>query len=258
MSTEPVGLSKNLPPQRVMRAFSGGHDLAVWRTASGELSAWGNRCPHRGMRLSYGFVRGDSLACAYHGWHFNCEATCHYMPAHPKTTPPATIKPHVFSVAEKDGVIWVNTAGNAVPPSSHGAGNHPLIGVRSIAIDADMASTSRAFQTVVCVDASNCDDTSHNTIDNTGDNDTKNTSDTSWTCVPVNEPEQTLKQVQTLVLQGNAQRQSDPPAVVYLHQWQPTTVMAHILARASTTKDSLLQLSRWAERVRQEAEYVSG
>jgi len=66
-----------------MRAKTGREDLVVWRSASGVLSAWENRCPHRGMRLSHGFVRGESLACAYHGWHFECSGRCHYIPAHP-------------------------------------------------------------------------------------------------------------------------------------------------------------------------------
>ena len=72
MTSQPVGLSEDLAPTQVMRATVAQHDIAVWRSVSGVISAWHNRCPHRGMRLSHGFVRGESLACAYHGWHFNC------------------------------------------------------------------------------------------------------------------------------------------------------------------------------------------
>ena len=67
MTNVAVGLSKDLPNGRVMRAIVGEQDLVVWRSKSGVLSAWDNRCPHRGMRLSHGFVRGEALACVYHG-----------------------------------------------------------------------------------------------------------------------------------------------------------------------------------------------
>jgi len=69
MTAQPIGLSRNLAQRQVMRAVlmqPGGNDLdiAVWRSVSGVVNAWENRCPHRGMRLSHGFVRGESLACS--------------------------------------------------------------------------------------------------------------------------------------------------------------------------------------------------
>ncbi|MEM6372111.1 MAG: Rieske (2Fe-2S) protein [Pseudomonadota bacterium] len=115
MTTVPVGLTRDLPPKRVMRAHVAGRDLVVWRATNGEIAAWGNRCPHRGMALSHGFVRGNSLACLYHGWHYGGSGACSYIPAHPDLTPPETIKAEVFSVCESDGVIWVNTQGDAAP-----------------------------------------------------------------------------------------------------------------------------------------------
>ena len=117
MTSQPVGLSEDLAPTQVMRATVAQHDIAVWRSVSGVISAWHNRCPHRGMRLSHGFVRGESLACAYHGWHFNCEGYCHYIPAHPELTPPKTVRPAIYSVAEQGGLIWVDPQDAAQPVS---------------------------------------------------------------------------------------------------------------------------------------------
>lgn len=108
MASVAIALSKDLPNGRVMRAVIADQDLVVWRSKSGKLSAWGNRCPHRGMRLSHGFVRGEALACVYHGWHYDKAATCRYIPAHPELEPPETIKAQVFSSAEKSGLIWVS------------------------------------------------------------------------------------------------------------------------------------------------------
>ena len=108
MNSVTVGLTKDLPNGRVMRSFVKGEDLVIWRSASGQLSSWLNRCPHRGMRLSHGFVRGESLACVYHGWHYDSKAACRYIPAHPDLDPPDTIKAKAFPSVDKGGLIWVN------------------------------------------------------------------------------------------------------------------------------------------------------
>ena len=117
MANVAIGLSQNLPNGRVMRAIVHEQDLVVWRSKSGVLSAWDNRCPHRGMRLSHGFVRGEALACVYHGWHYDKKATCRYIPAHPELEPPETIKAQQFSSMEKGGLIWVNINDNSIDPS---------------------------------------------------------------------------------------------------------------------------------------------
>ena len=103
-----VGFSKNLQNGRVMRAFVNEQDIVLWRSRSGQLSAWENRCPHRGMRLSHGFVRGEALACMYHGWHYDSEGKCRYIPAHPDLDPPTTIGIEKYFSFEKGGIIWVD------------------------------------------------------------------------------------------------------------------------------------------------------
>lgn len=146
MRTAPVGLIRDLDPKRVMRAQVGGQDIVVWRASNGDISAWDNRCPHRGMALSHGFVRGNDLACLYHGWHYGSTGVCRYIPAHPELEPPATIKAKVFSVAIADGVIWVSTEG-AVEPSPVPIASQPL---RSFHVLADSRALAQAGRTVVC------------------------------------------------------------------------------------------------------------
>lgn len=134
MTTQPIGLSSDLAPRQVMRAVIGQFDIAVWRSVSGVVSAWENRCPHRGMRLSHGFVRGESLACAYHGWHYDCEGYCHYIPAHPELTPPRTVQPTIYSVLERDGLIWSYPDGDVNPVTLPGDTD----AVRSITLQCDL------------------------------------------------------------------------------------------------------------------------
>ena len=66
-----VGLSRDLPAGVAMPALWQGRELAVWRSASGKLSAWNDRCPHRGMRVCLGEAGNKPIhQCIYHGWAF--------------------------------------------------------------------------------------------------------------------------------------------------------------------------------------------
>ncbi|MFT5111956.1 MAG: nitrite reductase/ring-hydroxylating ferredoxin subunit [Parasphingorhabdus sp.] len=141
MTTEAIGLLINLPLQRVMPARLGETDIAVWRSASGQLSAWHNRCPHRGMRLSHGFVRGESLACSYHGWQYDKSGACNYVPAHPDMAPPANVKTTAYAVAEQAGVLWVSS-GPAPEMLDLPA---DLIPIRSMSFSCSIDNVTNAF-----------------------------------------------------------------------------------------------------------------
>ncbi|MGI9505447.1 MAG: Rieske 2Fe-2S domain-containing protein [Geminicoccaceae bacterium] len=103
-----VALASDLPKGGVLRTLVDGRDLAVWRSRSGAVRAWDNLCPHRGMRLSYGFVRGESLTCIYHGWQYGTDGICRYIPAHPDLSPPATLCTTAFACTEQGGLIWAS------------------------------------------------------------------------------------------------------------------------------------------------------
>lgn len=126
-----VCLSDDLPAGVVVPGHAGGVDLAVWRSATGRVAAWVDRCPHRGMRLSHGFVRGETLACIYHGWSYGSDGGCLRIPAHPALVPPATIRATGMACAEDSGLIWVAPEGTATPlPALEG-----LSPVRSLGFD---------------------------------------------------------------------------------------------------------------------------
>ena len=111
-----VSLKNDVPPGVVVPSRIDNTDLAIWCTDSGTYHAWSDRCPHRGMRLSHGFVRGDALACIYHGWQYNETGSCKYIPAHPQLSPPETICVPTYACTESGGVIWVALAKPAEAP----------------------------------------------------------------------------------------------------------------------------------------------
>ena len=55
-----------LGARRVARAQ--GLEVAVFRTATDEVFALLDRCPHKGGPLSQGIVFGKSVACPLHNW----------------------------------------------------------------------------------------------------------------------------------------------------------------------------------------------
>lgn len=132
-----VALGRDVEPGVAVPAIVGGREIVLWRTESGHLQAWVDRCPHRGMRLSLGFVRGESLACLYHGWRYGADGGCVAIPAHPDLVPPKTITATTYSVLEAAGLIWL-ALGDAAgrPPAPDGA----WTGVISVTIDRDAAS----------------------------------------------------------------------------------------------------------------------
>ncbi len=219
MSTEPIGLARDLAPKGVMRAQVGQTDLAIWRSTNGVVSAWENRCPHRGMRLSHGFVRGESLACAYHGWHYDCSGKCNYIPAHPELEPPSTIRPNIYSVVEQAGILWVNTVADAKPVSLP----NDLIALRSITLDCNLPSAIDAFKAAAKVDAALFNGT-------------------------VTELSQHPK---ILSLESPSGANG---IVILFQQPHPKSVVAHLLAKDVYQTNELVAVSRWCESVRHKAE----
>ncbi|MFT3691095.1 Rieske 2Fe-2S domain-containing protein [Paenirhodobacter sp.] len=135
----PLALSRDLPPGTVAPAHMAGQDLALWRSASGRLSVWSDRCPHRGMRLSQGFVRGEALSCIYHGWRYAEGGQCIRIPAHPDLTPPAAIRVPTFAGVEQDGVIWGAEGTPDTPPPAFAG----FTGFRSLQVAAELPACQR-------------------------------------------------------------------------------------------------------------------
>jgi phenylpropionate dioxygenase-like ring-hydroxylating dioxygenase large terminal subunit len=134
----PVALSPEIGAEAPIPAVVGGVEIVLWRGPDGAVRAWEDRCPHRGMRLSFGFIRGEHLACLYHGWRWRADGGCAHIPAHPDLDPPATLRVNAFACAERDGLVWL---GEGLPPAL-GTGPRP---VRSLTIAAPCDAVAAAL-----------------------------------------------------------------------------------------------------------------
>jgi phenylpropionate dioxygenase-like ring-hydroxylating dioxygenase large terminal subunit len=113
MSWTAIALSRDVPPESTRAVRVDDREIVVWRGAEGTVQVWEDRCPHRGMRLSYGFVRGNVLNCLYHGWKYGASGSCAGIPAHPDLNVPPTIRATAFPVRERGGMVWTSFDGDA-------------------------------------------------------------------------------------------------------------------------------------------------
>lgn len=147
----PVGLSRDLACNEIAPVRHGGDAFVLWRDEGGILHAFEDRCPHRGVRLSLGFVRDNRLACLYHGWQFDGDGACRHIPAHPALKPPSTIRTRLFSVVERAGMIWLAREDEAPPATALLPAETRRVGIRSLAVEVGIAtvrsvlSCDRAF-----------------------------------------------------------------------------------------------------------------
>jgi nitrite reductase/ring-hydroxylating ferredoxin subunit len=141
----PVGLSHSIEAGSSAGTRLFGQELVVWRDTSGTAHVWEDRCPHRGMKLSFGFVRGDHIACLYHGWQYDRAGYCQYIPAHPDLDVPKTFKVPVYLTKEQGGMIWTTLSENPPPLPADPGQTVPL---RSLYFDCGVAAAIAALGTV--------------------------------------------------------------------------------------------------------------
>jgi phenylpropionate dioxygenase-like ring-hydroxylating dioxygenase large terminal subunit len=82
--------------------------LVLFRTASGSPACLPDRCLHRAAPLSAGEIRGERLACPYHGWEYGANGDVERIPAEvPSATPTRKLCQTALPLREIDGAIWV-------------------------------------------------------------------------------------------------------------------------------------------------------
>jgi nitrite reductase/ring-hydroxylating ferredoxin subunit len=139
----PVARVEEVVPRHVVHAQLLGQEIALWRDDAGQLNAWENRCPHRGVRLSIGINDGKELRCRYHGWHYaSGSGQCTFIPAHPDQKPPNVIKTKPYGVTELYGFVWVNLGGDADVAAVPALGLNAFTTLRSIYVAAPAAAVA--------------------------------------------------------------------------------------------------------------------
>jgi phenylpropionate dioxygenase-like ring-hydroxylating dioxygenase large terminal subunit len=77
----PLALSSALKRGSVIRQTAFGVPLVLYRSQQGQVAVMHATCIHMGADLSRGKVVGERLQCPMHGWEFNKNGTCEYIPS---------------------------------------------------------------------------------------------------------------------------------------------------------------------------------
>lgn len=95
-----------------LHAFGG--DLVLTRGADGVAALFDAHCPHMGTHLGYGGrMVGNRLECPFHGWQFDCDGSCAFVPLADAIPQHARLRP--WHLREINGVVlvWHDPAGGA-------------------------------------------------------------------------------------------------------------------------------------------------
>ncbi len=99
-----VALSRSLPPGVLRSMKFMGQEVVLFRTRSGAVSLMDAYCPHLGAHMGHGGrVNGESLRCPFHGFEFDTQGHCTFIPY--GTRPPPKAQARVLPVQEVNGFI---------------------------------------------------------------------------------------------------------------------------------------------------------
>ncbi len=86
-----------------------GERIVFGRDENGAPFALRDNCAHRGVPLSEGWFKNNTIQCCYHGWEFGTDGVCKNIPAIPPDSKIDFGKIRVFRypVKEISGTIWV-------------------------------------------------------------------------------------------------------------------------------------------------------
>ena len=103
-----VALADHVKANQPLQVHLLGETIALWR-AEEKIVACQDRCPHRGVSLSMGWIDGNrTLVCPYHAMSFNSQGHCTRIPADLKIKSfPQAANLRTYKVEEKYGFVWV-------------------------------------------------------------------------------------------------------------------------------------------------------
>ncbi len=99
--------SKDLESDALRQVVIWKQKIVLFRTSDGQVHAMEDACPHRGVELHRGQVKGCNVVCPYHGWEFNPEGQCVSIPYFPSGQKLPPSRARAYPVQEKYGLVWV-------------------------------------------------------------------------------------------------------------------------------------------------------
>ncbi len=92
-----------------------GTKLVVFADADGELRVLDGYCRHMGGDLTRGTIKGNSIACPFHDWHWGGDGKCTKIPYSRRVPPTARTRSWLALERNKHLFVWNDPQGNLPP-----------------------------------------------------------------------------------------------------------------------------------------------
>ena len=103
----PVAIAQELShenPTKFVRVLS--EDLVLFMDKSGRVGLIADKCAHRGASMVYGRVEERGIACAYHGWLYECAGNILETPPERNDAIMKSVKIKSYPVERFIGFLW--------------------------------------------------------------------------------------------------------------------------------------------------------
>ena len=85
-----------------------GQKIIIYRDKNGGLVALEDRCCHRNVQLSLGYLRDGRVVCGYHGWEYDNKGNCVLIPSQlPENKIPPKARIKSYPIQEFNRWIWI-------------------------------------------------------------------------------------------------------------------------------------------------------
>ncbi|MGB5846880.1 MAG: Rieske 2Fe-2S domain-containing protein, partial [Ignavibacteriaceae bacterium] len=83
-------------------------DIILFRNSDSSITALEDRCCHRNVNLSLGYIKEDRIVCGYHGWQYDKTGKCVEIPSQlPGDKIPPTAMVKKYPVKDFNKWVWV-------------------------------------------------------------------------------------------------------------------------------------------------------
>jgi phenylpropionate dioxygenase-like ring-hydroxylating dioxygenase large terminal subunit len=100
-----AALSREVTPRKPLGRVIMEEPIVLFRNRAGQAVALIDRCLHRNAQLSQGAIFNGCIGCPYHGWTYNAEGKCVFVPSENGKVEDRSLER--FQTREHDGFVWV-------------------------------------------------------------------------------------------------------------------------------------------------------
>ena len=127
-----------------------GEEIILFRNPDKTITALEDRCCHRNVNLSLGYLDKERIVCGYHGWEYDKTGMCVKIPSQlPGDKIPPTAKIKTYPVQDFNKWVWVFLGepekANEVKPTNIPEMNEWPFTYKAYTIKADLETTAESL-----------------------------------------------------------------------------------------------------------------